>query len=436
MTAVRLTKRFVDGVQPSAARYTIFDDQLKGFGLRVSPSGEMSWIVEYRPHGGGRGIAKRKVTLGTVGALTPDKARKAASKLLAQVRLGADPAEAKQEARRAMTVAELAACFLGEHVDAKRKLATQKQYRDVLKRLVLPEIGTMKANAVGRGQIAKLHLKHKATPFLANRLLAVVGAMFAFGEKRGFVEEGANPARRIEKYREHRRERFLTVDELERVGAALREAETIGFPWEVDEGQANAKHLAKPENRRTVLGPHATAAIRLLILTGARLREILELRWEQIDFGRGLLLLPDSKTGQKAIVLNAPALSVLASLSRVGNYVIAGNDPEKPRADLHRPWRMIQARAGLKGVRIHDLRHTYASFGAASGLGLPVIGKLLGHREAATTQRYAHLDNDPLRRASGAIGATIAAAMGDGMMNGGHVLPLDNGHRGKRATSA
>lgn len=411
MPKARLTKRTVDAAVPGPVRYTVFDDQLKGFGLRVSPSGEKSWIVEYREGGGGRAAPKRRITLGTLGQLTPDQARKAAADTIAQVRLGGDPAAEKRKARQAITFAELAATFLAEHVDAKRKRGTQKYYRDLLERIAVPALGTRKAADLTRGEVAKLHLKHKATPFQANRLLAVIGTMYTFADKRGLVPEGVNPARRIEKYREHRRERFLSVEELERIGAALKEAESIGIEWDVDEAQPHAKHLAKPENRRTVLGPHATAAIRLLILTGARLREILHLRWEHIDFERGLLLLPDSKTGRKTIILNAPALAVLSGVPRTSAFLIAGNDPDKPRADLHKPWKLISNRAGLEGVRLHDLRHTFASFGAGSGLGLPIIGKLLGHREAATTQRYAHLDNDPLRRATGTIGATIAAAL-------------------------
>lgn len=425
MATIRLTKRITDAAEPAASRYVLYDAQLKGFGLRVFPSGEKSWIVEYRPGGGGRGIAKRRMSLGPYGNLTLEQARRAAADMLAGVRLGSDPAEEKDQARKALTFAELSACFLSEHVEAKRKPGTAKHYRDLLERFAIPALGNKKAVDVHRSDIAKLHLNLKATPFQANRLLAVLGAMYAFAEKRGLVPDGTNPARRLERYREHRRERFLTVDELERIGAALREAETDGIPWEVDEHQPNAKHLPKVDNRRTVLGPHAAAAIRLLILTGARLREILHLRWEHVDFERALLLLPDSKTGRKTIVLNAPALAVLAEVPRLGAYVIAGNEPDKPRADLHRPWKLVAKRAGLEAVRVHDLRHTYAAFGAGSGLGLPVIGKLLGHREAATTQRYAHLDNDPLRRATGAIGATIAAAMdGRRELSSGNVVPL------------
>lgn len=410
----RLTKRTVDAAEKGSTRYTIFDDDLKGFGLRVYPSGEKSWIVEYRPNGGGRTVAKRRLTLGPVGKLTPDAARKAAKAALASAQLGADPVREKELARRALTFAELATRFLAEHVDAKRKPGTRQQYRYLLESVAVPELGTLKAEMITRRDVAKIHDRMQDKPFQANRLLAVVGAMYAFAGKRGHVPDGCNPARGIEKYREHRRERFLTGEELERIGAALREAETIGIAWEVDEAQPNAKHLPKPEHRRTVLGPHAAAAIRLLILTGARLREILHLRWEQVDLSRGLLLLPDSKTGRKTIVLNVPAMAVLEQLKgiRFGAYVIAGDDPEKPRADLHRPWKMIAKRAGLEAVRLHDLRHTYASFGAGSGLGLPILGKLLGHKEAATTQRYAHLDSDPLRRAANEIGGQIAKALG------------------------
>jgi integrase len=226
-----------------------------------------------------------------------------------------------------------------------------------------------------------------------------------------------NPTRGVDKYPEKSRERYLTGGEFARLGEAIREAETVGLPWTVDESKPNAKHAAKTEKRRTVISPHATAAVRLLLLTGARLREILHLRWEHIDFDRGLLILPDSKTGRKTIVLGGPAAAVLADIPRIGIYVIAGQtagtEREKPRADLNKPWRAIAKRARLAGLRIHDLRHTHASIGAGAGLGLPIIGKLLGHSKSVTTQRYAHLDVDPLRRAADHIGSHIAEAMGD-----------------------
>lgn len=192
------------------------------------------------------------------------------------------------------------------------------------------------------------------------------------------MPEGYNPARGVEKFKETARERFLNADELERLGAAIREAETIGLPWDMDDAAPNAKHLPRSK-RITKISRWATGAVRLLILTGCRLREILHLKWEYVDFERGALFLPDSKTGKKTVVLNAPALAVLAGLERIGPYVIPGDDIEKPRSDLKRPWAAVSKRAGLQGVRLHDLRHTYASFGVGGGLGLPIIGKLLGH---------------------------------------------------------
>ena len=210
----------------------------------------------------------------------------------------------------------------------------------------------------------------------------------------------------------------------------MRDAETIGLPWAVDEDEAAAPSIApKPERRRVKLDPFAVAAIRLLILTGARLREILDAQWSQVDLERGVIFLSNSKTGKKPIYLSAAAQAVLASLPRIeGNpHIIAGAKEGAPRADLKKPWAAVKRAAGLEGVRLHDLRHSFASFGAGASLGLPIIGKLLGHSQAATTHRYAHLDADPLRRAVDTIGATISAAM-DGK-TGAEVAPLKKAGR-------
>ncbi|MHC2283296.1 integrase [Bradyrhizobium diazoefficiens] len=236
-----------------------------------------------------------------------------------------------------------------------------------------------------------------------------ISSIFRYAATCNIVPVGHNPTKGIRAFRENRRERFLSSEELGRLGEAIREAETVGTPYEIDGSKPSAKHAPKPENRRIQIDVYTAAAFRLLILTGARLREILHLKWDYVDFQRGLLLLPDSKTGRKAIVLNAPALALLQKIERAGQYVIASSDPDRPKADLNRPWRTISKRADLAGV----LRHTHASVGAAAGLSLPIIGKLLGHTQASTTQRYAHLASDPLKEASQKIGLSLSAQMGD-----------------------
>lgn len=416
LNVARITKRVVDGLKPREAEFFCWDSELIGFGVRVQPSAAKSYIVKYRV-GTGRAAPTRRMTIGAVGKITPDQARVLAKKTLGSVANGSDPAAERAAEKQATTLQEVTDLFLAEHVEVKRKASTAALYRDILYRLVLPDLGNRKAEKISTSDFARLHLAMREHPYQANRMLAIVGSLYSFAEKRKIVPRGTTPVRGIEKYTERGRERFLSVLELTRLGEAIRESETVGIPYEIDETNPKAKHAPKLENRRTMIGPHAAAALRLLIFTGARLREILGLKWEWVDFERGLLLLPDSKTGKKAIVLNAPAMKVLADLPRLGSYVIAGQsagtDEETPRADLNRPWRAVAKRAGLAGVRLHDLRHTHASFGAGAGLGLPIIGKLLGHAQATTTARYAHLDVDPLRRASEHIGSQLAAAMGE-----------------------
>jgi len=411
MDSKRISKRVVDSAHPDKAEYTIWDDALTGFGLRVRPSGAKSYVIVYRA-GAGRKAPVRKVTLGAGGKLTPDVARGLAEKALGSVAHGKDPAADRAQDREGLLVKELIEAFLADHATLKLKTTTAKRYRHLLRHWVAPELGSTKADSLSRTAIAKLHARMRRHAVSANRMLGAVSSMYGFAQRRGLVPEGFNPASRIEKYSEQRRERFLTTKELARIGDALREAETKGIPWEVDETQPNAKHIPK-KDRRTVFGLLPTAALRLLLFSGCRLREILDLKWEFVDIERGILLLPDSKTGRRTVMLNAPALAVLASLPKIGPYVVPADDPKRPRHDLKRVWSAVSRRAGLSGVRLHDLRHTYASFGAGGGLGLPIIGKLLGHSQPATTARYAHLDNDPLRRASETIAGQIATAMGD-----------------------
>jgi integrase len=408
MANIKLGKRTLDNLPHVTKRTTFFDTDLTGFGLRVFPSGARSWIIEYRPGAGGRGVSKRRMVIGTPSTLTPDQARTRAAALLARVKLGADPAGERSLGRKADDVQDLLARFMDDHVRAKRKTSTAKLFDGYIKKHIGPALGLRKAPALARADVERLHKTiGKTNPVTANRVIALIGAVYAYGLRAGLLPKGTtNPALGIEKFREQNSERFLTEPELLRIGDSIREAETTG----IERPESKSKHAPK---KPISIGPHAAAALRLLIFTGARLREILNLKWEHVDLQRGLLFLPDSKTGKKTIVLGGAALAVLTNLKHVGNYVIAGNDPEKPRADLQRPWALVSTRAGLAGLRLHDLRHSFASVGAGSGLGLPIIGKLLGHSNSKTTERYAHLAADPLRRASDAISGAIAKAMGE-----------------------
>ena len=329
MKAQRITKRTIDALQSSGSEFTLWDNAISGFGVRVRPTGAKSYVVVYRA-GAGRGAPVRRYTIAAIGKITPERARMRAKVILGAVAHGHDPAGQKTTERGTPTVAELADCFMTDHVRAKRKPGTAEFYRDILDRIVKPSLGAAKSDKLNRLQVGRLHSSLAETPFQANRVLAVVGSMYAFAGRAGIIPEGTNPARGIDKFKEGRRERFLTGGELERLGGAIREAETTGIPWAVDETKPTAKHVPK-EKRFTRIAPSAAAALRLLLFTGCRLREILHLRWEYVDMERGCLFLPDSKSGRKTIILNAPALSVLNGLERAGPYVAPGDDLEQPR---------------------------------------------------------------------------------------------------------
>jgi integrase len=389
---LKISKRTIDAAKPSEARYVLWDTELKGFGVRVESSGLKSFLVRYRHLG-----RRRFLSLGRYGEITPEQARLLAQKALSKVREGADPADERSQDRQAITVKKLVERFLADHVEEKRKSKTATEYRSVLEGYLVPKYGSKKAQELTRADMAKLHLEIKHAPYRANRLLAVVASMYSFGDKHGLTPEDFNPAKKIERFPETRRERFLSSEELSRLGQAFRELDESG-------------HYGA-----------AIPALTFLLLTGARLREVLHLKWSYVDLERGLLFLPDSKTGKKAITLNSASTAILATLKTkaaakpFSDFVFYGADAETPRSDLKKPWAAVTKAAGIEGLRIHDLRHSFASVGAGAGLGLPIVGKLLGHTQASTTQRYAHLDVDPLRRASDTIGETITAALNVGV---------------------
>lgn len=410
MPVVKLTRKNIEGLAPGV----YYDAALKGFGLRISSAGG-SWFIEYRPGAGGRNVAKRRLAIGKLDRVSPEQARAIAAQKLSQVTLGEDPAADVAAARAAEKFSVVAERYITDHVRLKRKQSTAEYYEYVLRLHIAPRIGNKTPAEIDRSMVSAMHdaVGREGGTYIANRALAIVSAVFNWADP-----DGRNPATGVEKFPEEGRQRYLTQDEITSLGRALGEAETIGLPFVVDSSKTISKHSRKAENKYSIYGVHVTNAIRLLMLTGCRVSEILGLQWKEVDLQRGLLFLPDSKTGQKTVVLSEAAMDVLRSTPRVGKYVIAsdtaGEPDEKPRADLKRPWAAIRRRAGLNELRLHDLRHTFASVGAGAGLGLPVIGKLLGHSSAKTTARYAHVAVDASKRAADSIAATI-----DGALKGG-----------------
>lgn len=411
MATIRITAENVSDVMKTARpnKTTFyFDDDLAGFGFYRTPGDTGTFFAEFRPVAGG---SKKRIKLGRVGILKANEAREAARKAIANAALGKDLAQGRADERASVTVKRLLELYV-ERTRDKKKASTADGYDLIASVNIVPHIGSIKASALTRREVQAMHSKVGTGrgKYAANRAVAVLKAAYAWGGKQDHVPTGFNPASGVDRYKEEARERFLTVEEMQRLGESMVEAETIGFP--VNAG--DAKHA--PKGQRVAFHPHVTAAIRLLMLTGCRLREILHLRWSEVDFDRGVLRLPDSKTGRKVVFLPQPAIDILNGMTRIGAYVVAsdsaGTKDEKPRADLKRPWAAITKRAGLDDVRLHDLRHSFASIGAESGLGLPVIGALLGHSSAQTTKRYAHAADEASRRAVDMIAGKIGSAIG------------------------
>lgn len=368
----KLTKRTIDALQPETKDFFVWDSQIAGFGVRVMPSGAKTYQAQYRK--GGR---TRRVSLGRHGKITVDEARRLAKDVMGQVAMGDNPAEEIAQQRRAPTVASLCDRFFKEHALERCKPTTQKEYRRALDIFIKPAIGSFKVIDVERKDIAALHHKYRHIPYQANRTLQVLSKMFNMAEIWGLRPDGSNPCRHVPKYREVKRERFLSQHELQRLGQTLSEVEGDGSE-----------------------SVFVVAAFRLLILTGCRLKEIQTLQWAFItDAG---MELPDTKTGARRIPLPAAARAVLSALPRTpGNpYVIEGKLEDSHITDLQHPWQRIRERAGIPDVRIHDLRHTYASNAVSSGMPIQMVGRLLGHTQIQTTMRYAHLADDPVRRAA------------------------------------
>ena len=372
----RISKRSVDAVKAGGTDTVYWDGELTGFGLRVRRSGRKSYVVQTR-------IAGKLCwfTIGPHGPLNPDQARARALEILACAKKGIDPrdADARREAEPSM--ADLGRRFLEEYVPVHCKPSTREEYRRSVRLFVDPVIGELRVPEVQRKDIAALHHGLRDKPYQANRTLGVLSKMFSLAEVWGWRPDGSNPCRHVKRYKEHKRERFLSPEETERLGQVLREAEEEM--------------------------PSAVVAFRLLLLTGCRMSEIRDLRWEYVK--DDCIELPDAKTGGRVVPLGPEARAVLSAIPRDEDnlWVIAGRLPGSHLTDLQRPWRRIRKQAGLEGVRIHDLRHSFASRALALGESLTMIGKLLGHTQVQTTARYAHLARDSIQTAAARITGSI-----------------------------
>jgi integrase len=382
---VRLTKRQIDAatyIGAKNARCVLWDTEVPGFGCRIFPSGKKAFILSYRAAG-----RSRLLTIGSFGALTLDQARTAARAELAKVETeGADPLADRERERQGETVKDLCEAYMERHGNGK------KSARDALRRIhahALPARGRPQVRAITRPDVAALHAKiGKTAPYEANRTLAQLSKMFELARRWGFVPEGhPNPARDIDKFREVKRDRWVTPEELPRLAQAINE---------------------EPNES-------ARFALWLYLLTGARKTELLTARWEHIDWARAELKLPDTKAGRvHYLPLSAPALALLREVPRVeGNpFVLPGKLAGAHLVNISKPWERVRAAAGVADVRLHDLRRTVGSWLAQAGNSLHLIGRVLNHSNQSTTAVYARFGEDSVRAALEQHGARIMGAAG------------------------
>ena len=454
---MKLTKKIVDEAKPAEKDVWLWDSQLPGFGLRVKPTGLKSYLVQYRDAGN----RTRRVTIGRHGVITTEQARLEAQQLLASVARGDNPAERRIEESEEPTIEDLAERYLREWAEAagrdgkpRKKPKSITDDKQKLETYIKPEFKGRRVSSITRKDVAALHFKLRGTPTQANRTIALLSKMMNLAELWEWRPPGSNPCRLLEKYDEKKRKRYLTDAELEWIGQALKASEVSAGRIPKKAAAQPRKPTAAPQRPQDDPGPEYWAALlatRLLLLTGARLGEVLSLRWEYIDLQKSLIRLPDSKTGEKEIVLGPPAVDLLRDAPRKKGspWVCPGERAGSGHmADLNGSWRRLKARVNelqdqaeaegaiekkdrvdLEGLRVHDLRHSFASVGVGGGLSLPMVGALLGHSQPATTARYAHLAADPLRQAAGMIAGHIAAVM-DGLP-GGKVVDMKEARDGR-----
>ena len=377
-----LSNRVVDGLRAGDRDVIYWDWDLRGFGVRVYPNGAKTYLVQTR---GPKG--SKRITVGRHGTLSADEARRQGAELLTRIKAG-EEARTPGGDDAGPTVADLAERYLREHVEVRCKALTVKGYRQMIDGHILPALGKVPLAALGREHVAELHYRLRRTPVAANDTVGALSRMLNRAEAWGLVPAGSNPCRFVTRYRTRRLERFLTEEEFGRLGRALDAVEAEGR-----------------------IPVHSAAALRLLMLTGCRCGEVLTLRWEDVALERNEVRLRESKTGPRVVPLSPAAARVLANVPRLaGNpWVIAGREPGERLTHLAYYWYPVRERAGLDDVRLHDLRHSFASRALALGEDLTMIGRLLGHKKIQTTARYAHLARDSVKEAAALVSDSIAA---------------------------
>jgi integrase len=373
----------------------VFDTELAGFVLKVTPAGGRTYQLRYRM--GGRATPLQTFTIGKHGPLTPDQARRIAEGLIGDIARGTDPTAAKakkqSEERGAVTVAALSAEFLEIYGSTKLKPRSLAEYVRAFNTHINPRIGSLKVRDLSHGDVERLHHAMRDMPPTANRTIAALSKFFSWAIRGGYRPERTNPCTGLSRFKETARERYLSPAEIAAIGAAIRtsEADKSISPW------------------------HA-ALFRCLLLTGMRRDELRTLEWRCVDLERAVFVLEDSKVGRRGIPIAAPVLQVLAALPRIaGNpFVFSGSKSGRPIINMAKAWKRVLLKSGITHARPHDLRHTAASVGAAAGSSLLLIGGVLGHRSSKTTERYAHLSDDPVRATAETISQRIAKALDGG----------------------
>jgi integrase len=386
--ANRITKRAVDAAKPKGREYFLWDGELLGFGLRVLPSGVKSYVAKYRL-GPGRRAPVRRVTIGKHGKLTADAAREAARKTLADVVRGDDPAGERTRQRRELTVGELADRYIAEHVRLHNKPSTAVEFERLVTARIKPAFGSRRLSSLTRSDVKAWHTALRGSPYAANRAVAVLRKMFSLAVNEWELAD-ENPTLGIKMFRETKRERFATDDDLARIGRWLRASEKAG-----------AVH------------PGFALAVRLLALTGMRLGEVLTLEWSAVDIQNSVIRLADAKAGARIVALGAPTRALLAGVEARERYVVTSDNPTRhlQRSAFRRGWRHLRAGTGLADLRPHDLRHTAGTFAAQAGANAFLVRDLLGHKTLAMTGRYVERAAGPLRAVADQVAGRVAAAM-------------------------